>query len=438
MNKLMNIMVVFAISLLAVSMVSALEDKHVKFNDFEVNGVHISLGDKTSSKQLLAVEEGEKLDIRVGLLGGSEGAKDIQVEAEIGGYEYDDYENLEDSTHLFDIQANTVKHVSLSLNLPKKLDKKEYWLRVRVLDSNSPSREAVIYLAVEPTRHGVDVKDVSFSPGANVKAGRSLLVNVLLENYGDKHEKDVKVTVGIPALGVSATEFVDNLKMDDFKPDEKTPSYNNVDYEDVPEMFLAIPASAAPGTYKLDVVVKYDDLRETVTKSYNIVVVENEMFKKPSDKLVLMVGPEVQNVAAGATAKYGVALSNEGTSSRAFTLETAASSGTVSVSENLVVLGAGQSKVVYVSFTPAANSPVGEQVVSVAVKSGSEKVETIAFKANVAAGSQTPADGEAKFSLRNGLEIALIVLVVLLVIIFLIVGFSRLRKDDEDEEQTYY
>jgi len=41
------------------------------------------------------------------------------------------------------------------------------------------------------------------------------------------------------------------------------------------------------------------------------------------------------------------------------------------------------------------------------------------------------------FNLRNGLEIALIVLVVLLVIIGLIVGFSRLKKDDE-EEQTYY
>ena len=161
------------------------------------------------------------------------------------------------------------------------------------------------------------------------------------------------------------------------------------------------------------------------------------MFKKPSDKLVLMVGPEVQNVAAGATAKYGVALSNEGTSSKAFTLETAASSGTVSVSENLVVLGAGQSKVVYVSFAPAANSPVGEQLVSVNIKSGSEKLETIAFKANVLAPLKT-ADSGSEFSLRNGLEIALIVLVVLLVIIFLIVGFSRLRKDDEEEEQTYY
>ena len=437
MNKLMNIMVVFLVSLLAISMVSALEDKNLKFGDFEVNGVHLSLDDKGTTSQLLAVEEGETLSVRVGLVGGSEGAKDIQVEAEIGGYEYNDYDSLEDSTHLFDIQPNTAKYVTLSVTLPKKMDKKDYWLRVRVLDSNSVSREAVVLLAVEPMRHGVDVKDVSFSPGASVKAGRSLLVNVLLENYGDKHEKDVKVTVGIPALGVSATEFVDTLKMDDFADAVSKKPMNNVDYEDVPEMFLAIPANAAPGTYKVDVVVKYDDLRETLTKSYNIEVVENEMFKKPSDKLVLMVGPEVQNVAAGATAKYGVALSNEGTSSKAFTLETAASSGTVSVSENLVVLGAGQSKVVYVSFAPAANSPVGEQLVSVNIKSGSEKLETIAFKANVLAPLKT-ADSGSEFSLRNGLEIALIVLVVLLVIIFLIVGFSRLRKDDEEEEQTYY
>jgi len=57
--------------------------------------------------------------------------------------------------------------------------------------------------------------------------------------------------------------------------------------------------------------------------------------------------------------------------------------------------------------------------------------ETVTLTANVVEGNGS------NFNLRGGLEIALIVLVVLLVIIGLIVGFSRLRKDDE-EEQTYY
>ena len=41
--------------------------------------------------------------------------------------------------------------------------------------------------------------------------------------------------------------------------------------------------------------------------------------------------------------------------------------------------------------------------------------------------------------LKDSLQVALIVLVVLLVIFGLIIGFSRLnKKDNEDDEETYY
>jgi uncharacterized membrane protein len=418
MRKLLSLLAVFVVSLLSISMVSALDSTQVSFSEVEINGVEFVPG---AVSPLLAVEEGEKLDIKVGLLGGTAGAKDIQVDAEISGYEYDNYEDLEDSTHLFDIQPNNTKYVTLGLALPKKLDKDSYTLRLRITDKNTDALVYNVQLSVEPKRHGLDIEDVAFSPGTSVKAGRSLLASVLLENYGDKTEKDVKVSVSIPALGVSATEYVDVVETEN----------SNIDYEDVPEMFLAIPSTAAAGTYKVDVVVKYDDLRETLTKSYNIEVVENEMFQK-SDKLVLAVGPEMQTVTAGKTATYGVALTNAGTASKAYTVQAIAGNGNALVSEGLVVLSPGQNKVVYVSYTPAADAAAGEQLLSVSIKSGSDALETVTLKANVVAAKVADT-----FNLRNGLEIALIVLVVLLVIIGLIVGFSRLRKDDE-EEQTYY
>ncbi len=422
-------MAVFVMSMLMVSMASALTESDVKFVDVEVNDNNINFMNAAGVEQKLsttklAVEEGGDIEIIALLEAGAVNLKNLQVEADIFGYEYDDYTELEDTTHNFDIQPGSTKSVKLTLTLPKKLDKKNYSIRLRIADANSASVEKTIELVIEPSRHGVDIKDVSFSPGATVKAGRSLLTTVLLENFGDKHEKDVKVTVSIPSLGVSATEYMDALKMDD------TNMLNNIDYEDVPEMFLAIPADAAAGTYKVDVVVKYDDLRETVTKSYNIEVVENEMFQK-SDKLVLMAGPDVATVAQGNTATYGVALSNQGTAAKAFTVSAMANGANAAVSESLVVLNAGQSKVVYVTVTPAANAAVGAQPVTVTVKSGASVVETVTLTANVVEGNGS------NFNLRGGLEIALIVLVVLLVIIGLIVGFSRLRKDDE-EEQTYY
>ena len=145
----------------------------------------------------------------------------------------------------------------------------------------------------------------------------------------------------------------------------------------------------------------------------------------------------MQNVAAGKTATYALALTNNGVSSKAFLLEVVTGDwASASLSESLVVLEPGKNKVVYIDVAASADAAAGEHVASVALKSGSEVLETVSLRANVVEGTAAAAPAK-NISLRNGLEIALIVLVVLLVIIGLIIGFSRLRKDDE-EEQTYY
>jgi uncharacterized membrane protein len=416
MKKLLSIMALFVISLLTLSMVSALDANDLVIKSIEVNGHNVEDG------EVLAVEEGETLDVEVGLLANA-GAENIEVEVEISGYEYNDQEDMEATAHIDNIQAGNTKYFDLEVTLPKKLDKDEYMLRVRVMDKNTAAITHNILLSIEPTRHGIDIADVALSPGETQKAGRSFLATVLLENFGDKTEKDVKVEVAIPALGVKATEYVDVVVTDN----------NNVDYEDVPEMFLPLPATAEAGAYDMIVTVKYDDLRETVSQTYKVNVLANELFQK-SDKLVLAVGPESQTVAAGNTASYAVALTNAGSTSKAYVLDVVTGDwATATVSDALVVLEPGKNKVVQVDVTAASNAVEGQHVASVAIMSGDEVLETIVLKANVAG------TASESFSLRNGLEIALIVLVVLLVIIGLIIGFSRLRKDDEDEEeQTYY
>ena len=424
-KKFLSIMAVFLISLLTLSMVSALETTQVDWGTVKINGDIIDV----DGNERIVVEEGETLEIRVSLRA-IENVEDVEVEAEISGYEYSDYENLEDTAHIDDLRADTTHPFNLEIDLPNKLDKDEYWIRLRVMTKSGAALSEDVRLFVKPTRHGIDIADVAFSPGNSVKAGRSLLTTVLLENFGDKHERDVKVTVAIPALGVSATEYVNEVEMDD------EDNFNNVDYEDVPEMFLQVPATAAAGEYDVVVSAQYDDLRETVTKTYKLNVVANEMFQA-GDRLVLAVGPESQSVQAGQTAVYAVALTNAGRTSKAYVLEavTGGNWATATLSESLVVLEPGRNQVVYVEVTPANGAVVGEHLVSLSIKSSDEVLQTIALRTNVVEGSASSTGG---VSLRNGLEIALIVLVVLLVIIGLIVGFSRLRKDDEDEEQTYY
>lgn len=420
MNKLLSLMTVFVIGLLSLSMVSALQENvDVNWGTIKVNGDVIDLNPGAS---VLAVEEGQKLNVRIGLQANVD-LTNIEVDAKISGYtESSSYANLEDSTTLFDVKQGTTKYVELTVDLPAKLEKSEYLLRVRISDKNTDAVTKDIKLQVEPKRHGVDISDVVLSPGSSIKAGRSLLATVLLENFGTKNEKNVKVTVAIPELSVSASEFVDSLNTDN----------GNVAYEDVPEMFLPIPATAAAGNYNVKVTAEFDG--ETVTKTYPITVLTNEAFQT-SNKLVLAVGPETQPVVVGKTATYGVALTNAGSSSKAYMLSAVAGDwATVSMSDSLVVLEAGKNKVVYVEVTPTADASAGEHVLSLSVKSGNDVLETVALKATVMPAQKAAEDNT--FNLRNGLEIALIILVVLLVIIGLIIGFSRLRKDDD--EKTYY
>lgn len=422
MKALRNLWVVFVVGLLTLSLASALDVNNLAWGAVKVNGDVISDG------ETIAVEEGQALDIKVGLNAkDKKGATDVEVEAKISGYEYSDYENLEDSTQLFDLSAGTTKYVSLSVTLPKKLDKDHYLLRLRVMDKNTEALTKEIKLAVEPARNGVDIADVVFSPGTTVKAGKSLLTTVLLENYGDKDQKDVKVTVAIPELGASVSEFVDVVKTDD----------HNVDYEDVPEMFLPIPITAKEGEYDATVTANYDEY-ETVTKTFKIKILGNEQFQQ-TDKLVLAVGPESQNVAAGSTATYAIALTNAGSTSKAYLLEATAGSdwATTTLSDGLVVLEPGKNKVVYMDVKTSPSATAGEHVASVTIKAGSDALQSLSFKANVA-GAIAPAATGVDFNLRNGLEIALIVLVVVLVIVGLVIGFSRLKKDGDEEGKSYY
>ena len=424
MRKLLSIMAVFVISLLAVSLVSAVTPSTLGSLTAPMVTVEVN-DEELDPLNNLVVEEGEKLDIEVELRNaGAVDAEGIEVVARLSGYEYSDSVELEDSTALFDVRAGTRKTVSLELTVPRDVDNGLNTLRVLVLDRNSAAIVSEYVLEVESPRNSVDIEDVTFSPGNTVKAGRSLLASVLVENFGDSVEEDVQVTVEIPTLGVSATDYISELDAGDSED-------VSGDYEG--GLILRVPANAEAGDYEVLVTVEYDNGHDSVTKAYTLTVVGNEHFQ-PAEKLVVVVSPESQAVAAGRTAVYGVALSNDGTSSKAYTLSVVTGDwATATLSENLVVLAPGASTVVYVDVNVDGNAANGEHVASLAIKAGDDVLETVTLTADVA--SSGVANGNV--DLRNGLEIALIVLVVVLVIFGLIVGFSRLRKDEEDD-QTYY
>ena len=89
-----------------------------------------------SDVNVLYVERGDTLNIRVEtetvepLPIGFISIKDVRIKAEIDGYEYDD---IEDSSEMFDMEAGVryVKHLTLSI--PEDIDASQnYDLRIRV------------------------------------------------------------------------------------------------------------------------------------------------------------------------------------------------------------------------------------------------------------------------------------------------------------------
>src|SRR3989344_5567895 len=138
MKKLLSLMALFVVSLLTISMVSA----YVPHQDLEI--VSVKVNDEQiysgQSIQKLAVEEGQKLSIRVGLQNlANAKISDLEVDAKISGYkESSNYASLEDSTTLFDINNGVVKYVNLEVSLPNDLKNDEdYSLRIRVTDQKS-------------------------------------------------------------------------------------------------------------------------------------------------------------------------------------------------------------------------------------------------------------------------------------------------------------
>lgn len=346
-------------------------------------------------------------------------ADDVQVQAEITG---DEREEISARTERFEIKSGQLYFKTLTLDLPDNMDQDSYAVRIEVSDKRNDEVKFTATVDVNTDRHAIEIEDVLFSPGTTVTAGRSLLSSVRVENNGEKDEEDVKVTFSIPTLGVSDSDFMDEIESDDEKTSE--------------ELFVRIPDCAEAGDHTARVTVAYDEGTRTETEEFTIKVLENKNCGKSEGKTVITAGPESQSLVAGGNeAVYPVALTNDGGDSKTYTVEARGSDGlTARVSSSVLVVGAGETKVAYVNVAAGKDASAGEKLVTIAVKSGEQTLKEVVVKANVVK-SQDGSD-----TLKRALQIGFVVLVVLLVVVGLIVGLSRMKGNGSEskEEETYY
>jgi methionine-rich copper-binding protein CopC len=247
----------------------------IYFYPTEVDGTEIYADDTNS----LSLERDNTLNVKLDFVA-YEDDTNLEIEAFISGYEYGDSTHLSATTGVFDVTANTEYVKKLTFKLPDDVQTDSYKLRVIATDRNGWEYIENYNLKIDSMRHVIKIMNVGLSE-SRIKSGAALLSTVRVENQGQYSESDVKVTVSVPELGLSATDYLDTIKQDKQK--------------DTEEMYIRVPKCAKPGVYNLNAEVSYSRGHETVKSSVPFEIVEDDSCKpapaQPTQAVVVVQQP---------------------------------------------------------------------------------------------------------------------------------------------------
>ena len=436
-----KIIAIFAAILMVLSIVPivfAAEDTNTGY-PLGIENIVVKVdGDILSNGQTLRTnyERGDVLDTKVILTTAADqtgNMKDLEIRAWISG---DDHHNIEEVTKTFDTESDVVYTKSLKVELPENMDKDNYKLRITVSDRYGESATFDYNLKVSAPKNKLVVKDIVFTPETYVKAGRALIATARVKNVGEEDAQDVKVTVSIPDLGISGSDYLDDIQAEDSKSTE--------------EMYMRIPDCTKAGTYKATVKAVYDDGYETAEQEFDLKVVSDDTLctaqssetKKEEANSVIMIGAPVQSVERGkGGAVYPITLHNAGNTAKTYTISVEGLENwatTTTSPSNVVVLESGKDETVYVYVSANEEASLGEHLFTVNVKTGDDTAKQIVLKTVVAEPQNQKASG-----LKVALEIGLIALVIILIGLAVVIGINKAKsKEDEESEevagQTYY
>jgi len=362
--------------------------------------------------------------------------EDVEVSAMIVG---DEHFDISDTTETFDVEPGVVYTKDLTLKLPDGMEQDNYKLRVLVSDRYSSLNVYNYNLVIDTDKNSVVIKDVTFNPENDIKAGRSLIAVARIKNMGENDEEGIKVRFEIPDLGIAATDYIDELEADDSVSTE--------------ELYVRIPTCAKPGTYDAVVTVTYNDGFDETEETYDVKVVagdtcettgtgnnQNGTTNDQTGKVIVTVGSASQDVTKGeGGAIFPITIQNTATTSKqyALTVENVDVFGSYKISPSASgIINAGETKTLYVFVAAKESAAAGAQgFVAKLTVAGQE--QSIPFTANIV-------DAEASTTgLVKGLEIGLIVLAILLIVLGAVVIVKKVKENQETEEttefsQTYY
>ena len=417
-NLVPFIAAVFAL-LFAASAVAALPT----VEQIRINGNVFEAGDQ------LVIERGEDIDIRV-RLSAADDLTNIELVAEVLGYEYNDRRgDLYDRSRIFDMDAGDVVFQDLGLKMPTDADRDFYDLRVRVADRTGPSEEYLFRVRLAGERTRLIITDVTFNPSDQVQSGRAFLGQVRVENIGERDLRDVKVSLSMPAVGVTATDYIDRVRADESERSS--------------DLFLRVPECLESGVYEVVATVEYDRGYETDRFTTQIRVTTDAELCKTSDaeeRVLIEVQPP-KALEAGKSVVFPVMVTNTGSRSQTLVLSLSGADefGSARVTPSaFIVVPAGGRSTAYVEVTADADAAEGTKVLSLSLATADgQQLGTSSVPVTISAAERTGFTG----NWQRVLEISLLVLVVILIVLGIIVAVSRMRDDERnggEGSQAYY
>ncbi len=377
--------------------------------DVEVNGIAVNPNTLTGNPAIVA---GESIVVRV-QFESNVSIQDVTVEVELETNK----EEVQAETSFFDVETDHTYVKTLKLDVPFDLkDELSGFATLNVEVSGQGDKTEESYtLRVQRESYNADIKSISVPQ--TVDAGDVVPVDVVLKNLGYNDLDDLYITASIPALGIERTDFFGDLvalrcddianAVDNYGVDITRKCFEDDEDTLKGRLFLEVPFSAESGVYTLEVTVENDD---TVSGRTAQVVIENDFSAGNfivSGSELLIVNP-TNNVVV-----YRLVPENTATTS-------------VSVSENLVAVPAGSSKMV---STSASSNLGGTYTYTVNVFDSSGKlVDSVDFtKASQVSGAADP--------IVVLTVILAIIFVVLLVVLIVLIGK---KPKTEDFGESYY
>jgi len=388
--------------------------------------------DQEQVNYIRGLKRGDTFDVSVEIMNnGPDELENVQIDVMLRGYDHDD--RIEDTSDVFDMAPGVSFIEKFTLRFPDRIDTQGYRLRIIVSNRNSQLMYSEYSLDIQAERHGMKIQDVFFSPAGEVMAGRSLLTSVRVKNVGEGTEEGIKIIVSVPGLGISATDYIDEVDEDDSTTSE--------------ELYMRVPQCARAGTYDVDVRVEFDEGDEVVSTTDEVTVTADSSCGAAGAEatgVTTITVPQANDVTIGGSeAVYPVMITNNKGNDMVYTLSLVGvdSWGTERIDpSNVVIVGAGKTGTAYVYVAANDNAATGIHSFALNLVS-TEGTDTVSLQANVLGGSSQET-GTGIVKLKKALEIGLIVLVVLLVVLGLIIGFNKLTRgrepESEDAGQTYY